>query len=348
MVQSNLLKSFLEGTPPKAMRLLAARGLLPLPPADLMELLVFLSKDADPEIATQAEKTLASWTDDEMLPYVQSRECRPDVLMHIARISSSAPVLEAIILNPATPGEAIEKLAPVVPGPLLETILINRVRLLEFPGILKNVRQNPAATPQILGLVTEIEFEFFSGKKKEYAVEETVAVEEEPAADFQELVLELAPEDLTLEGLPLDPDAREEALYQKLSQMSVRDKIKFALMGTREARAILIRDTNKEVSRAVLHSPKLTENEVEGFTAMRNISEEILREIGNSRLWTRSYVVAQNLVKNPKTPPTISQRMLYRLQTRDLAILARDRSVPEAVRRNAQRTYSQRTTQRAR
>jgi hypothetical protein len=57
----------------------------------------------------------------------------------------------------------------------------------------------------------------------------------------------------------------------------------------------------------------------------------------------RSYTVVHNLVRNPKTPPLISQRLITRLLSKDLSALGRDRSVPEAVRRNAQRTLNQRS-----
>ena len=75
---------------------------------------------------------------------------------------------------------------------------------------------------------------------------------------------------------------------------------------------------------------------------MRNVCDDVLRQIGNSKEWTRSYVVIHNLVKNPKTPPAISQRMMPRLLSKDLMLLSRDRSITEAVRRNAQRLLSQR------
>src|SRR3974377_383401 len=146
-----------------------------------------------------------------------------------------------------------------------------------------------------------------------------------------------------LEGLPLDPQEREIALGERMSKMTVPHKIRFALQGNREARAVLIRDTNKEVSRTVLKSPKLTDSEVQAFAAMRNINDDLLRQIGDSKQWTRNYAVVQNLVKNPKTPPLTSQRLINRLLARDLAMLSRDRSVPEAVRNAAHRMVVART-----
>jgi len=52
--------------------------------------------------------------------------------------------------------------------------------------------------------------------------------------------------------------------------------------------------------------------EVESYAAMRNVSEEILRQIGSNRELCKSYGVVHTLVRNPKTPPMISQRFLSR------------------------------------
>ena len=109
---------------------------------------------------------------------------------------------------------------------------------------------------------------------------------------------------------------------------------------------MLVRDTNKEIARNVLRSPKLTENEVESIAAMRGVADEILKEIGSRRKWIRNYTVVQNLVRNPKTPTLISQRLLSRLRTQDLNLLARDRSVSDAVRHSASRVLNQRHSKR--
>ncbi len=77
---------------------------------------------------------------------------------------------------------------------------------------------------------------------------------------------------------------------------------------------------------------------------MRNLPDELLRVIGESRQWTRNYTVVQNLVKNPKTPPMTALHLISRLHSRDLTQLTRDRAVSEAVRRNAQRALIQRNS----
>jgi hypothetical protein len=82
----------------------------------------------------------------------------------------------------------------------------------------------------------------------------------------------------------------------------------------------------------VLSSPKLTEAEVEAFTKMGNVSEDVLRVIGMNRTWLKNYGVVLGLVRNPKTPPAISMHLLHRVSERDVKMLVVDRNVPEVLR----------------
>ena len=64
--------------------------------------------------------------------------------------------------------------------------------------------------------------------------------------------------------------------------MTVPEKMKCATKGTREMRAILIRDPNRMVASAVLSCPKVNAAEVEAFAKMGNVSEDILRTIAQT------------------------------------------------------------------
>lgn len=117
-----------------------------------------------------------------------------------------------------------------------------------------------------------------------------------------------------------------------LSSLSVMERIKVAMHGTREQRTVLVRDANRLVAAAVLTSPKLTESEIETFARASNVSDEVLRVIGANRGWVKSNAIASALVKNPKTPPAISLPLVGRLTERDLKLLVVDRNVPEGLR----------------
>ncbi len=117
-----------------------------------------------------------------------------------------------------------------------------------------------------------------------------------------------------------------------MSSLPIVERMKIAMKGSREQRSQLVRDPNRMVSTAVLSSPKLTDAEVESFTKMGNVSEDVLRIIGMNRSWLKNYGVVLGLVKNPKTPPAISMQLLQRLSEKDIKMLAVDRNVPEALR----------------
>lgn len=128
-------------------------------------------------------------------------------------------------------------------------------------------------------------------------------------------------------------DADEKAATAKrINEMTVPEKVKAAMKGTREMRAVLIRDPNKMVATAVLSCPKLSEQEVETFARMANVSEDILRTIGSTRAWTKNYGITLGLARNPKTPLSLSLTLLHRLNDRDLRAVSIDRNVPEPLR----------------
>lgn len=156
-----------------------------------------------------------------------------------------------------------------------------------------------------------------------------IGIEVEAAApapfNFDEPLLD------TLSELPEDP-APADPEHKQLSSLSVLDRMKLAMKGTREQRAVLIRDSNKLVSAAVLSSPKVNEAEIEAFTKMGNCSEDVMRIIGQNRAWTKNYGIILGLCKHPKTPPAIAMSFVQRLNEKDLKALATDRNAKEGLR----------------
>lgn len=134
-----------------------------------------------------------------------------------------------------------------------------------------------------------------------------------------------------------DPDITNESLdretvTQKLQKMSFTQRLKAAVKGSKEMRMVLVRDTNKMIAAAVMSSPKMTEQEIEGIAGMASVSEDVLRIIANNRAWMKNYKVALRLVKNAKTPVAVSMNLLQRIMEKDLVGLSTDRNVPEPLR----------------
>jgi len=139
-----------------------------------------------------------------------------------------------------------------------------------------------------------------------------------------------------LEALGEVPPERV-TLIRRLMFMNVKDRLKLAMKGDREARSILVRDSNRVVAAAVLKNPRVTDQEVENIAAMRQVSDEVLRLVSLNRAWTRQYPIIHNLVRNPRTPiPTVIST-LPRIHAKDLLNLSLNRNVSEAVRNQAAR-----------
>jgi hypothetical protein len=134
-----------------------------------------------------------------------------------------------------------------------------------------------------------------------------------------------------------EEDEDRETALQKLNKMGFTERLKAAVKGSREMRAILIRDPNKMISSAVLSSPKMSEPEVAGIARMGSVSEDVLRIIAHNRAWLKNYSIVLALIKNSKTPLGLSLNLMQRLTNKDCAMLSVDRNVPEALRMAARK-----------
>ena len=135
---------------------------------------------------------------------------------------------------------------------------------------------------------------------------------------------------------------KQSKILQQIQQMNVSEKIKLAAKGDKEARSILIRDSNKEVAMAVISSPKISEPEIEKIASLPHISEEILRYIGSKRAWCLRHNIISTLINNPKTPVGISLPLVKRLNKRELDLLNKNKRLPQVIRAEALRLLATR------
>jgi hypothetical protein len=127
------------------------------------------------------------------------------------------------------------------------------------------------------------------------------------------------------------------SVYAQLKALNIPQRVKLAMKGNREVRAILLRDTNRLIPRMVLQNPRLTEDEILLIAKDRNSDVEILRAIGDNRDWLAHYGIRAALVENAKTPVAIALRLLKTLQEREVRILAKSKNVSSAVASQARR-----------
>ena len=385
-----VVQSIVSDSAPPTARMAAARGLLPLTQADLLEALVHLRNDSETAVAQAAQATLDEQSAEDVLAVAKSLDAPASVLGYLAGRNTAAQELhEAIATHANTPDEAIALLAgSTTHGSVIELITLNQQRLIRAPQIIDAILQNAARTPEAERRARETQREFFEKERGARQIaEELRARGNNAAAEFFESA-ELAPLDgdlsaddawllaqhLEVSDADIDDswlarelieemlvEAAEQtaanvqavikaetidtgevaperiSLIRRLMFMTVKDRVKFALKGDREARGILVRDSNRVVATAVIYNPRITENEIESIANMRTVSEDVLRLIGLNRAWTRSYKIIHNLARNPRTPMATAVQILPRIQMKDLLALSENRNITEAVRRQAYR-----------
>jgi hypothetical protein len=336
-----LIEQFRKGGVPKELRLMAAQGALPLKPDDLVELLTDLTLDPDSGIQEAARQSLAGLPVAELLPIAKSRETPASVLTWIVTFRPGKELREVALQNTSLPDETIEALSPELPEELAELVVINQTRLLRRTSLLEAIEANPNLNKDQQRRLRELRETFRIGEQPappppppKIPVPQPLPLvepvfEETPISEDEALVRYLSDSERA--------QAEKVSAVQKLYRLNTAEKVITALKGTREERAILVRDPNRIVATAVLGSPKVTDAEIESFASMKNVSDAILRQIGTHRDWTKRYGVIANLVRNPRTPIAISLGMVARLNPRDIKSVAVDRNVPEAIRKHAQR-----------
>ena len=317
---------------------------------------MFLADDPDPAIAQEARKSLEAFPDEVLKPVLESSFTSESIFEFFSRPPfRSKQLLEATILNTAAPDSVIARLAEQVEVHLIDAILINLMRVLRYPEILDSLEKNPNNTPDTRRRLGEVRVEFFEKRNTFVPVAPFSPGEEYGEAGAA------APDDLveSIEAHPISTDESPDAvvaatahlleqdgeqvadermtLLQKIARMTIAERVQVAIKGTRDERLVLIRDSNKVVSRAVLQSPKISENEIEAVSQMRNVNEEILRLVGRSRSWAKNYSILHNLVRNSRTPVGTTLSLLNRLMARDLKALSRNKNIPEVVRKSSQR-----------
>lgn len=338
------------------MKQAAARGVLPVSREELIEILAFLADDPDPGIAPRARQSLEAFPDEVLKPLLESSFTSESLFQYFSRPPfRSQPLIEAIILNTATPDTVIARLSAQVDASLIEAILINLMRLLRSPEILSGLESNPHNTPDIHRRLGEIRHEFFEKRNTFVPVAPFVISESSPSLggaaatetheeiQFPPLSTKESPKNIVAatatlleqDGESMTPERA--TTLQKIARMTVAERIQLALKGSRDDRMILIRDSNKVVTRAVLQSPKISDNEVEWIAQMRNVNEEVLRIIGTARAWAKNYSIIHNLVRNSRAPIAVSLPLINRLLVRDVKALSKNKNIPDVIRKTAHR-----------
>lgn len=356
-----LVDRILDGTAPHAARSAAARGAVPLPREALILVLVHLAGDADASIRAETFATLESIPQDELGTILASPHTDPRVLSFYAlwpRLVGEP--LIGLITNPALDDKTLVRIAAKGSSAAVDCLLFNQERLAATPAAIEALSANAGLTAdqrrRLLDFVEHLE------RPEETPETAALATAEGPLpqdllgpvsdAELKGLLGQLG--DLSLLNFEVGDLMQEsgtiewdevfesqgrnfESVYTQLLRMTPAQRLRAALLGGREARQILVRDSNRIISSAVLKNPRITEEELVGLSNQKSLAEHLLRQIGSSRAWMGCYQIVLNLVRNPKTPLAIAMNHMGRLSNKDLALIGKDRNVAEAITRAARR-----------
>jgi hypothetical protein len=343
---------------PPQLKQMAASGLAPLGPVDLVTALYVLSHDAEQQLADTARQTLAKLPD-AALHGALDQELSAAVLDGIADLLlRREDAVQEILLSAELADETVVRITEQLRSErLLEVVAANEERLLRCPEIIEKLYFNRAARMSTVDRAVElavrngIELDgipSFGEVKAALEGELIMEASEEPTPDDLMFMSVLSSDDLaglseelvdeTLEAQAALGEGEEGEAERQVKQaqasiagLTVSQKIRVALLGTATQRSVLIRDSNKLVTMAVLRSPAVRDSEVIRYSQARSLPEEALRYIAGKRDWTKNYQVKLNLVKNPRTPIHDALRFLQHMRPHDVRGLERSRDVPQAV-----------------
>ena len=184
-----VVKAVIEGAAPRPAQLAAARGILPLPHGDLLEILVAFAGSEDAELSGHARKTIADQDALILKSSITAAEVSEAVLNYFAALESAPKeVHESIITNSRTKPAAILKLVTQTKNAdLLDRVSLNQKLLIETPAIIDAIANNPHRSSEAERRVTETKREFFEKERgQEQIAGELRAQGKEAAAEFIE------------------------------------------------------------------------------------------------------------------------------------------------------------------
>jgi hypothetical protein len=142
----------------------------------------------------------------------------------------------------------------------------------------------------------------------------------------------------TEEENPVNEDGEQFISKYKMARiMGVGEKIKMALSGDKEWRAILVKDANRLISGSVIKNPRITEAEILTLIKAGIQNDEIVRLICANKEWIKSYQIRKALVENNRTPIQNAIRYLGTMGEKDLAYFAKSRNIASVISTMAKR-----------
>jgi hypothetical protein len=309
-----LIEALRQGRATRERKIAVCSGGAHVGAADRAEILAVLAHDADEVVANRAQDALLSLPIESIIEAIARETALPALFAYAAKnLADKRGIGDAMVRNKNCGAEYLIPMVRSLSTESIQMLMEELERISESPALAGALEHSSSVT-----------------------VDQKAQLHELRGTGIDNGVLAEA-------ALEAEPDlGKRQTLLQRLATMTVSQRVQFAIKGGAEARRTLIRDSNKVVQRAVLQSPRLTDQEVEAFAAMSSLTDEILRLIAKNRNFRKNYVVVRNLMNNPKTPLDVSLHMLPILNPLDLKRLCTNKNVPETLRTTANKLQRQR------
>jgi len=271
-------------------------------PFERLTLLFCLMKDADPAVKEAAVSAFSAVPSEDVLAYIHDPEAHPFLINELARVHYADHEVADALLG-------------------TEQLSIQAREFLQ--------RQRPSAP--VMPEKNE------PPDSSEEPDDEVLAGDEEQTGD------EVFPDndgEMEEEAAAAAIDEDDEQFlskYKVAMMMGIGEKIKMALTGDKEWRAILVKDTNKLVSAGVIKNPRITDGEILTLLKVGVQNDEIVRLICANKEWVKNYLIRKALITCHKTPLPNALRYLATMNEKDLAGYAKSKNISSVIATQARR-----------
>jgi len=346
-VKQSLLK-FISPQVPKEERLKAANGNFPLeeavPPGDRLTALFVLTHDSDAGVSATAKKTIDEYPKHLLMAGLEE-PLDPLVIKHIITVrGKNDSVMIMAALNSGIDEAALTAIALECNEEAASILTADKVWLASKPFFMEALKKN-----RLLSKATIERIEFGMAEEDEKLVsaqaeaagehketpQGTSSTEEGMSEEDKE---ELAADVAKKFAADMKKDKGvEKNIFKLVSTLSVSQKVKLAMAGNKAARELLVKESNKMVSRSVLKNPRITEDEVKKLVITKGTAEDLLREIARNKEWLENYTIKFGVVTNTKTPIAVSMKMIESLNDADVLKISKSKNVSTALASAARR-----------
>jgi hypothetical protein len=270
-------------------------------------------------------------------------------------LDDEAELVSALVTNTHVAEVTIARLALYTSKVGCERIALNEQRLLSQPSIIHALYYNPQFSTvhadRILELAAREGLDLTWLPDAQEVINEISGVNTPETDDLLQEAIQAGqnedPKNAAINAVLQEHAARRAAEspeadkgkpkkgYALIQSLNVAQKIRLALLGSQGDRALLVKDSNKVVSRAAIRSPAVSVSEALLYARNHSLNASIIEYIAKNRKWMQNYRLKVQIILNPKTPVNISLNALNTLRPAELRSVSQSHNVSGVVSQKA-------------